>query len=224
VVYTTFHHPVTQANVVTTEYSDWATNCPEYKVTAVQVAPSNGPSDWQARYEAMSTRHPPRAGARRMSARPERLIYMANQIARFFAAQPGDPAAGVAGHLKNYWDHADARRDHRVAGGRWRWARPALGRGRGPAGGRGAVSGFAPFPRARWTAAGAEAGSRDLPEETAIALVHDAATTAVMMATPADLEDFGVGFSLTEGLVDSAEAITGLEIAPPPRASRCGCG
>ena len=38
VVYTTFHHPVTGANVVTTEYSDWATNCPEYKVTAVQVA------------------------------------------------------------------------------------------------------------------------------------------------------------------------------------------
>ena len=43
VVYTTFHHPATQANVVTTEFSDWATNCPEYKVTAVQVSPSNGP-------------------------------------------------------------------------------------------------------------------------------------------------------------------------------------
>ena len=39
VVYTTFHHPVTGANVITTEYSDWATNCPEYKVTAVQVTP-----------------------------------------------------------------------------------------------------------------------------------------------------------------------------------------
>jgi formate dehydrogenase major subunit len=51
VVYTTFHHPMTQANVVTTDYSDWATNCPEYKVTAVQVAPSNGPTDWQTRYE-----------------------------------------------------------------------------------------------------------------------------------------------------------------------------
>jgi len=37
VVYTTFHHPVSGANVVTTEHSDWATNCPEYKVTAVQV-------------------------------------------------------------------------------------------------------------------------------------------------------------------------------------------
>ena len=50
VVYTTFHHPMTQANVVTTDYSDWATNCPEYKVTAVQIAPSNGPSEWQRRY------------------------------------------------------------------------------------------------------------------------------------------------------------------------------
>ena len=54
VVYTTFHHPMTQANVVTTEYSDWATNCPEYKVTAVQVSPSNGPSDWQEAYEAQA--------------------------------------------------------------------------------------------------------------------------------------------------------------------------
>jgi formate dehydrogenase major subunit len=41
VVYTTFHHPVTGANVVTTEHSDWATNCPEYKVTAVEVALKN---------------------------------------------------------------------------------------------------------------------------------------------------------------------------------------
>ncbi len=56
VVYTTFHHAVTQANVVTTDYSDWATNCPEYKVTAVQISASNGPSDWQEEYEALSHR------------------------------------------------------------------------------------------------------------------------------------------------------------------------
>ncbi len=43
VIYTTFHHPVSGANVVTTEYSDWATNCPEYKVTAVQVAVTTAP-------------------------------------------------------------------------------------------------------------------------------------------------------------------------------------
>ncbi|MGD9810863.1 MAG: formate dehydrogenase subunit alpha [Sphingobium sp.] len=56
VVYTTFHHPDTQANVVTTDYSDWATNCPEYKVTAVEVGLSNGPSDWQRRYEEQAER------------------------------------------------------------------------------------------------------------------------------------------------------------------------
>jgi len=54
VVYTTFHHPDTQANVVTTDYSDWATNCPEYKVTAVQIMPSNGPTDWQEQYEDLA--------------------------------------------------------------------------------------------------------------------------------------------------------------------------
>ena len=47
VVYTTFHFAETGANVVTTEHSDWATNCPEYKVTAVQVVRSNNQSDWQ---------------------------------------------------------------------------------------------------------------------------------------------------------------------------------
>jgi len=41
IVYTTFHHPETEANVITTEFSDWATNCPEYKVTAVEVRLSN---------------------------------------------------------------------------------------------------------------------------------------------------------------------------------------
>jgi formate dehydrogenase major subunit len=54
VVYTTFHHPTTQANVITTDFSDWATNCPEYKVTAVQVSPSNGPTDWQEAYSAQA--------------------------------------------------------------------------------------------------------------------------------------------------------------------------
>ncbi len=58
VVYTTFHHAVTGANVVTTDNSDWATNCPEYKVTAVQVRRTNHLSDWQIRdrEEAISLR------------------------------------------------------------------------------------------------------------------------------------------------------------------------
>ena len=63
VVYTTFHHPTTQANVVTTEYSDWATNCPEYKVTAVQVSPSNGPTEWQERVRRAGAQEP--AGRRK---------------------------------------------------------------------------------------------------------------------------------------------------------------
>ncbi|MDH3531638.1 MAG: formate dehydrogenase subunit alpha [Gammaproteobacteria bacterium] len=56
VVYTTFHNPATGANVVTTEYSDWATNCPEYKVTAVQVAPASHRSDWQREFEENAQR------------------------------------------------------------------------------------------------------------------------------------------------------------------------
>jgi formate dehydrogenase major subunit len=51
VVYTTFHHPETGANVVTTEFSDWATNCPEYKVTAVEVRLTNQYSEWQTENE-----------------------------------------------------------------------------------------------------------------------------------------------------------------------------
>lgn len=50
VVYTTFHNPETGANVVTTEYSDWATDCPEYKVTAVQIAPASHRSSWQEQF------------------------------------------------------------------------------------------------------------------------------------------------------------------------------
>jgi formate dehydrogenase major subunit len=50
VVYTTFHFPESGANVITTDSSDWATNCPEYKVTAVQVMPVAQPSDWQKSY------------------------------------------------------------------------------------------------------------------------------------------------------------------------------
>jgi formate dehydrogenase major subunit len=51
VVYTTFHDPETGANVVTTEFSDWATSCPEYKVTAVQVAPAAHRSKWQEGFD-----------------------------------------------------------------------------------------------------------------------------------------------------------------------------
>jgi formate dehydrogenase major subunit len=54
VVYTTFHFPESGANVITTDNSDWATNCPEYKVTAVQVTRVSQPSEWQKRFHAFS--------------------------------------------------------------------------------------------------------------------------------------------------------------------------
>ena len=56
VVYTTFHHPESGANVITTDYSDWATNCPEYKVTAVEVRLTNHESRWQEDYAELQKR------------------------------------------------------------------------------------------------------------------------------------------------------------------------
>jgi formate dehydrogenase major subunit len=69
VVYTTFHFPWSGANVITTENSDWATNCPEYKVTAVQVTKVAQPSEWQKRFaeqdsEQLRLLKSARAGAR----------------------------------------------------------------------------------------------------------------------------------------------------------------
>ena len=54
VIYTTFHHPESGANVITTDNSDWATNCPEFKVTAVQVSKVTQLSDWQKQYQYFS--------------------------------------------------------------------------------------------------------------------------------------------------------------------------
>jgi formate dehydrogenase major subunit len=56
VVYTTFHFPDSGANVITTENSDWATNCPEYKVTAVEVTRVTQPSQWQKRFREFTSR------------------------------------------------------------------------------------------------------------------------------------------------------------------------
>lgn len=56
VLYTTFHHPQSGANVITTDNSDWATNCPEYKVTAVQAYPVSKPSEWQEMFHRFTER------------------------------------------------------------------------------------------------------------------------------------------------------------------------
>jgi FdhD protein len=63
-----------------------------------------------------------------------------------------------------------------------------------------------------WRSQGVTAGKRIVPEETAIALSYDGGTYAVMMATPQNLEDFALGFSLTEGLIAAAADIRQLDI------------
>jgi len=57
IVYTTFHFPESGANVVTTENSDWATNCPEYKVTAVQAVRVTEPVSWRQHHQMLEHVH-----------------------------------------------------------------------------------------------------------------------------------------------------------------------
>src|ERR1700687_4669948 len=65
-----------------------------------------------------------------------------------------------------------------------------------------------------WRESGLTLGSRSIPEETAVALTYNGGTYAVMMTTPQDLEDFAVGFSLSEGVISSSADIDSLDIVP----------
>jgi FdhD protein len=67
-------------------------------------------------------------------------------------------------------------------------------------------------PRRIWREGGSSAGSRSIPEETAVALTYNGGTYAVMMATPQDLEDLAIGFSLSEGVIDSSADLDSLDI------------
>ena len=68
--------------------------------------------------------------------------------------------------------------------------------------------------RAIWRDSGLREGPRAIPEETALALTYNGGTYAVMMGTPQDLEDFAIGFSLSEGIVQSLDDIESLDIVP----------
>lgn len=76
-------------------------------------------------------------------------------------------------------------------------------------------------PRIAWREADATAGTRVVATETAVALTYDRATHAVMMATPADLEDFAIGFSLAEGIIRSPADLAGLDIVALPDGIEC---
>jgi FdhD protein len=67
-------------------------------------------------------------------------------------------------------------------------------------------------PRRIWREGGPSVGSRSIPEETAVALTYNGGTYAVMMTTPRDLQDFAVGFSLSEGVIGSSADIDSLDI------------
>ena len=73
-------------------------------------------------------------------------------------------------------------------------------------------TGWRECTRAQWRMSGIEEGARALAEETPVAIVYDAASYAVMMATPMDLEDFALGLSLTEGVIDRPDEIDAIEI------------
>ncbi len=101
VVYTTFHHPVTGANVVTTENSDWATNCPEYKVTAVQVGVANAARRRRRR------RDPRAGGDARVSTRaqsPPRRGWATTSPASSRTCPPAEAAEAIARHIETFWD------------------------------------------------------------------------------------------------------------------------
>jgi formate dehydrogenase major subunit len=90
VVYTTFHFPESGANVITTDYSDWATNCPEYKVTAVEISPSEQGPAVMHEHDIVG------------DSQLDSIIRMANQIAANVPTT-GAPEIEVAHHIVQFW-------------------------------------------------------------------------------------------------------------------------
>ncbi len=180
VVYTTFHHFGSGVNVVTTDFSDWATNCPEYKVTAVQVRATNLPSEWQVKYAKLRDEN------RQIAARPRRSRHQGLDMT---AAQP----------LENGSLETEAPS-----------SQPSpCGEGNGLP----QPTAEAAYQLLRRDAGSAESHSESVAEEVPVAMVYNGLSHVVMMASPTDLEDFCLGFSLTEGIIDSKSELTDCEIS-----------
>src|SRR5580698_10789163 len=78
-----------------------------------------------------------------------------------------------------------------------------------------------PAARIAWRGDTAQDGVRVVPRETPVALTYNRSTHAVMLASPADLEDFAIGFSLSEGIIGKAADIHALEIVEVPQGIEC---
>src|ERR1700710_11242 len=78
-----------------------------------------------------------------------------------------------------------------------------------------------PAPRVAWRGETAQDGLRSVPRENPVALTYNRSTHAVMLASPADLEDFAIGFSLSEGIITQAADILALDIVEVPQGIEC---